>query len=135
MSLLAWSDMFSVGIQEIDSQHKKLLDIANRLNDAMRSAQDRVVLAKILRDLLSYTESHFSFEERLMEKHAYVQTDQHKQEHHKLMQVVVDLQVRFDEGNADLTGEMMLLLRDWLSRHIMSSDKALGKVLNTRGMH
>ena len=135
MSLLAWNDLFSVGVQEIDSQHKKLLAIANRLNDAMRHNQERETLAEILNDLRGYTETHFAFEERLMDQHAYILSAQHKLEHQKLVQIVVEFQGKFNRGDADLTSEMMILLRDWLSRHIMNSDKSFGRALNARGVH
>ena len=46
MSLLAWSSMFSVGVAEIDNQHKKLVDMANKLNDAMKSGQGKEALYK-----------------------------------------------------------------------------------------
>lgn len=56
-------------------------------------------------------------------------------EHRKLVQIVVDFQSKFAQGKVDLTGDLMALLRDWLSRHIMNSDRALGKALNLRGVH
>lgn len=135
MSLLVWNDIFSVGVLEIDQQHKKLIEITNRLNDAMTSDRDHQALAGILADLLVYTQTHFAYEERLMEQHRYANREQHLLEHHKLVQIVVDFQNQFARGEVDLTTDLMALLRDWLSKHIMSSDKSLGKALNLRGVH
>lgn len=135
MSLLAWNDMFSVGILEIDNQHKQLIEITNRLNEAMISDLDRQALSGILDDLLAYTRTHFAYEERLMDLHRYGDREQHLAEHRKLVQIVVDFQSKFAQGEVDLTGELMALLRDWLSRHILNSDRALGKALNLRGVH
>lgn len=135
MSLLAWNDMFSVGVVEIDNQHKQLIEITNRLNEAMIADRDRQALSGILNDLLAYTRTHFEYEERLMDQHRYADREQHLLEHRKLVQIVVDFQSRFDQGEVDLTGELMALLRDWLSRHILNSDRALGKALNQRGVH
>lgn len=135
MSLLAWNDMFSVGVLEIDNQHKKLIEIANRLNDAMTSDRDHQALSGILGDLLAYTQTHFAYEERLMGQHRYVNLEQHALEHRKLVQIVVGFQRKFAQGEVDLTSDLMLLLRDWLSKHIMSADQALGKALKLRGVH
>lgn len=135
MSLLAWNDMFSVGVLEIDQQHKQLIAITNRLNEAMMADRDRQALSGILDDLLVYTRTHFAYEERLMERYRYADREQHLLEHGKLVQIVVDFQRQFAQGEADVTGELMALLRDWLSRHILNSDRALGKALNRRGVH
>ena len=135
MSLLAWNNMFSVGVKEIDSQHKKLLAIANRLNDAMKQGLGKDVLAGILTDLVAYTESHFAFEERLMEQHKYPLSPQHKAEHKELVRTVADFKRKFELGDAALTSDVMGFLRDWLSRHIMNSDKMFGRDLNSKGVH
>ena len=34
MPLLEWNDTFSVGFEEIDNDHKQLIGIVNRLDDA-----------------------------------------------------------------------------------------------------
>lgn len=135
MSLLAWNDMFSVGVLEIDNQHKQLIEITNRLNEAMTADRDHQALSGILSDLLAYTQTHFAYEERLMDQYRYADREQHLLEHRKLVQIVVDFQRKFAQGEVDLTSDLMALLRDWLSRHIMNSDRALGKALNLRGVH
>ena len=60
MSLLTWSPMFSVGVKEIDDQHKKLIDLANRLNDQMAAGKGKEILDKIFQELVAYTVSHLS---------------------------------------------------------------------------
>lgn len=135
MSLLAWSNMFSVGVKDIDDQHKKLVDMANRLNDAMKAGQGRAEVGGILGELVEYTVNHFAFEERLMDKHAYPMSSQHKKEHQDLVRTVGEFKRKFELGDAALTAEIMGFLRDWLSRHIMNSDKMFGKDLNGKGIH
>ena len=135
MSLLAWSNMFSVGVKDIDDQHKKLVDMANRLNDAMKDGHGREVVGKILAELVAYTASHFAFEERLMDKHDYPLSVQHKKEHQDLVRTVGEFKTKFERGDAALTAEVMGFLRDWLAKHIMNSDKTFGRDLNSKGVH
>ena len=90
MSLLAWSSVFSVGVAEIDNQHKKLVDMANRLNDAMKAGQGKEAIGKVLNELVSYTATHFAYEERLMDQHKYPMSPEHKQEHKDLVKTVLD---------------------------------------------
>lgn len=135
MSLLTWNNLFSVGVKEIDNQHKKLVAIANRLNDAMKDGVGKDVLATILADLLAYTESHFAFEERLMDQYNYPLSPQHKAEHRELVKTVGEFSRQLEKGEAELTSGVMNFLRDWLSRHIMNSDKMFGRDLNSKGVH
>ena len=45
MPLITWKDSFSVGIGTVDRQHRVLVDLINRLHDAMGHAQGQAVLA------------------------------------------------------------------------------------------
>jgi hemerythrin-like metal-binding protein len=135
MSLLTWSSAFSVGVKEIDDQHKKLVDMANRLNDAMQIGQGKEALAKILNELVDYTVYHFGTEEKLMDKHQYPNQVAHKGEHKKLIAEVSAFKGKFDKGDAAITSEIMNFLRDWLTKHILQSDKLFAKDLNSKGVH
>jgi len=135
MSLLTWSSVFSVGVKDIDDQHKKLVDLANQLNDAMRAGHGKDVLGKVLNELVDYTVYHFGFEEKLMDKHQYPNQAAHKEEHKKLVQEVAAFKGKFDKGDAALTSEIMNFLRDWLTKHILQTDKLFGKDLNSKGVH
>ncbi|WP_347989749.1 bacteriohemerythrin [Methylomonas sp. AM2-LC] len=134
MSLLNWSSAFCVGVTEIDDQHKKLVDMANRLNDAMQIGQGREALAKILNELVDYTVYHFGTEEKLMSVHQYPNQAAHKEEHKKLIAAVSDFKRKFDTGDAAITSEIMNFLRDWLTKHILQSDKLFAKDLNSKGV-
>jgi hemerythrin len=134
MSLLTWSPMFSVGVTEIDEQHKKLIEIANRLNDQMSSGKGREVLDRIFNELISYTQSHFATEEKLMATNGYSASDKHKAKHKGLVTAVVELKKKHDAGQDVLTSQVMAFLRDWLTKHILNTDKALGRELNQKGI-
>jgi hemerythrin len=134
MALIAWGPALSVGVKEIDDQHKKLVDMVNQLNDAMSQGQGRQALGKVLNDLISYTQFHFRAEEKLMETNGYAATAAHKGEHHKLVQDVSQFKSKFDSGNASISIELMTFLRNWLSNHILNSDKKVGQSLNQKGV-
>lgn len=134
MALLTWSPMFSVGVQIIDDQHKKLLDLANSLNDEMAAGRGDAALAKTFIELANYTQYHFSTEERLMSQHSYSASAEHKKQHADLIASVTDLKKRFEKGEKVLTAQVMTFLRDWLMKHIMNTDKALGRELNQKGV-
>jgi len=64
--LIQWSDQFSVNIQEIDEQHKVLVDLLNQLHNAIREHHGRATSREILNRLAEYTRTHFLLEESLM---------------------------------------------------------------------
>lgn len=134
MSLLAWNPMFSVGVKEIDDQHKRLIELANQLNDAMGAGKGRAVLDKVFSELVSYTQSHFQTEEKLMGQIGYSNAVAHKAEHKSLVAAVADLKQKHDKGDVVLTSQVMSFLRDWLTKHILNSDKTLGRELNAKGV-
>ena len=67
MPLFTWSNRCSVGVKAIVSQHIKLFELINDLEQAMRKGQGSLVNAPLLRKLYDYTENHFAAEEKLME--------------------------------------------------------------------
>ncbi len=134
MALITWGPMLSVGVKEIDEQHQRLIALVNELNDAMQSGQGKAKLGAVLGELVRYTVYHFGTEERLMEKHHYELTIAHRAEHRKLVEDVGAFKAKFESGNAMISAELMNFLRDWLSRHILGTDKKLAQALNKAGV-
>ena len=134
MALITWSNMLSTGIGEQDNQHKKLIEMINQLNDAMQAGKGSEVLGKVLSELVNYTVFHFGYEEKLMAQHGYVDTPAHKGEHARFVQTVGDFKKKFDSGSAVISVEIMNFLRDWLTSHIMKTDKKLGQELSKKGV-
>ncbi len=134
MALIAWSDSLSVKVKQFDDQHKKLVDMVNQLFDAMKTGKGSQVMGDILKQLISYTQTHFAAEERLMKQYGYPDMEAHKKEHNALVMQVLDLQKQFQEGKAVLTQNVLTFLRDWLSWHIQGDDKKYGVFFNGKGV-
>lgn len=134
MALISWSPMLSTDVQIIDDQHKKLIDLINKLNDAMNAGHGKEALKAVLTELVDYTVYHFGTEEKLMGQHKYADSTAHLGEHKKLVQDVSAFKTKFEAGNAMISTEIMNFLRDWLSKHIMQTDKKFGKALNAAGV-
>ncbi|MEK6737452.1 MAG: bacteriohemerythrin, partial [Planctomycetota bacterium] len=71
MALMTWNNGLSVNIKEIDVQHKKLIELINQLHGAMGEGKGKEVSGKILSDLIYYTVSHFTYEEKLFKQYGY----------------------------------------------------------------
>ena len=131
--LLTWSSSLATGVSEIDSQHKKLIAIANRLNEAMQTGAGQQTIGNLLDELIEYTASHFGYEDGLMKRHGVSGVPNHQEQHAKLVEGVLVHQARFKQGEA-LGSEVMSFLRDWLVNHILKTDKAFGRELGRLGI-
>jgi hemerythrin len=120
--MFEWNDNFSVHIDSVDAQHKKLFSIAEELHKAMAAGKAKPVLGAILDRLVEYTATHFEHEERLMRIHDYPGLARHRAEHEVLKKQVLDFRADFEAGRAALTVDLMIFLRNWLQKHIKSSD-------------
>ena len=131
MDLITWSSQLSVGVIEIDTQHKRLIDIINRLNDAMHSGKESEALGKVLTELVEYTVYHFNTEEHLMLQRNYVDSPTHKLEHKRFIETITGFKKKFDAGDVKISTDIMNFLRDWLTSHILKTDKKFAHTLNT----
>jgi hemerythrin-like metal-binding protein len=133
MTLMGWGPMLQIGYADIDAQHERLVGLVNQLDDAMRAGHGRDVVGQVLDDLIQYTVHHFAFEERLMDQYEISSSAAHKAEHKTLMADVTSFKATFDAGSAAVSTELMSFLRNWLSNHILKTDKALAKELLAKG--
>ncbi|NTU41777.1 MAG: hemerythrin family protein [Nitrospirales bacterium] len=134
MAFLTWGDQYMVHIAEIDTQHKKLFDMVNEMHDSMRAGKGYEAMGKILKGLTDYVKTHFATEERLMTAHGFPGYVKHKNEHDKLTQAALALYSDFEAGKPVLTIDLMTFLKNWLSDHILGTDKQYGPFLNSKGI-
>ena len=80
MALLVWQDDLNTGIEVIDQQHRRIVEMLNHLYNAQRS-MERTVVGEVIDELVDYTLSHFAFEEELMEEAGYAFCAAHKRVH------------------------------------------------------
>lgn len=134
MSVFGWSEKYSVGIKEIDDQHKKLIGLISQLDSAMRQGKGKQALEDILRELVQYTRTHFSNEERIMRTHGYPDYEEHKIKHDKMTQKVLDIQRQYQEGKLNITLDVMKFLENWIDKHIMGTDMQYSPFLTGKGL-
>jgi len=132
--LFQWTKDLSVNIVEIDNQHKKLIELINLLHDSMKAGKGKDILGKILTDLADYTVYHFGTEEKMFQKYKYPASSLHKKEHDDLTKQVMDIKAKLDAGKSVITMEIMTLLKDWLSNHILQTDKRYSAFFNSNGV-
>ena len=134
MAVFVWSDKYSVKVNEMDSQHKKLLDILNDLYEAMQKGQAAASLSKLVGDLLTYTQRHFSAEERYMQQYGYPKYAEQKKEHDFFISKIKKYQADLAAGKTSFSVDMSVFLKNWLVNHISVVDKEYGPFFNGKGL-
>ena len=86
-----WKDEYSVGIDSIDQQHKKLLGLINQLQTAVDYSTGGEFEREALDQLVDYTKTHFSYEEGLLEQNAYPDYEPHKAQHVEMIKKVEEV--------------------------------------------
>jgi hemerythrin len=123
MELISWKDSLSVGISEIDEQHKRLVGLINKLFDAMSQGKSKEIMHTVLGELSNYVITHFATEEKLMKQLGYEDYDYHKQEHKFFIDKINEFKMKFSTGDATISLEVLNFLKDWLLKHIIGTDR------------
>ena len=80
MEKLVWESSWSVGDDTLDQDHKKLVNIINRLNVAKENHEP---VEWALEELAEYVDFHFSREEGMLKAANYEEYEAHIKEHRK----------------------------------------------------
>jgi hemerythrin len=120
--MFEWKDTYAVHIDVIDSQHRRLFQLAGELHTAIAAGEGRLALDGILDNLVEYTAVHFAHEEYLMSLCQYPNLAAHKAEHDALTRQVLEFRDSFRQGRTTILFQLLVFLRNWLERHILQSD-------------
>jgi hemerythrin len=130
-----WQDSFAIGVAEIDEQHRRLIGAINDFYTGLHYERSQEALAKLLKFLIDYIAMHFRTEEALMARHGYPGQAAHKEQHLAFEARVAQMAERYISGKLLLSLEVTRFLRQWLTEHILHTDKELGLFLSARGEH
>jgi hemerythrin len=117
---IIWNRSLETGIGVIDAQHRRIVTYINELEEARR-AKDRLRVGSVIEQLIDYTQSHFGFEESLMEEAGYRFLRPHQKVHELFIRRVTDFTVRAAKGE-DIAEELHKMLTTWLLNHIANED-------------
>ena len=137
MSQIQWDEKLSVGIREIDDQHKELIKMINRLDEAVADGswtKKVVTLSDVLLEMVAYLDYHFSTEEKYMIEYDYPDYDDHRDAHLTFVRDVTDFTEAFRNGKKGLSVEILDYLKEWYLSHITSVDAKYGSYLRDRGL-
>ncbi|HDZ74995.1 MAG TPA: bacteriohemerythrin [Aurantimonas coralicida] len=122
MPRMEWKDSYNVGVPAVDHEHKELIDLVNRLGDALIGDGDAVAA---FGDLFRGISAHFALEEKFMREHDYDQIAQHKADHERLLDELRDIMSDYEAGDGDQGGRLIAALDPWFTEHFKTHDARL----------
>jgi hemerythrin len=130
LSLLDWSKSLDIGVDAMNSEHKVLLAIMNKLYDRNEAKADRAELKALLKELGDYTVKHFTDEEAYLLSIQFPELEKHKLIHKSLLEKFAAHMTEFNKSGV-LEESFFGFLKMWLSAHIQGIDMKYGDYAKT----
>ena len=130
---IEWKDELSVGVAEIDDDHKKLISIVNKFHDAYVSGTARSTIIETLSEIAEYTTWHFDHEENIMRRLDFPELKTHAAQHTELLNQMGQILADYEVGKTELSDDILNFLRDWIVIHLQTQDRELGLWIQSNG--
>ncbi len=120
---LEWDEKYSVGVAEIDTQHRQLFDAINALLDAIETNSAEEKLKDIIDTILNYKKFHFETEEKYFKEFNYPEAEEHIRKHREFSDQIDALSQKYPKPNIEFAFALIDFLEDWLIDHLQTMDQ------------
>ena len=100
MRYLQWDQSLEVGLEEIDQDHKHIIELANQLNDMVASRQSIETIQPAFASLRDFLKQYFAEEERQLVEYNCGNTDKHIAQHKALLDKFTESQLQLDRAES-----------------------------------
>ena len=125
-----WKEAYSVGVDELDDDHKRLIELLNRFQTAYKYHTGEEFERQALNELVDYTKYHFEREEKMMEAADYPDLQAHKEAHRSMIAKVDEFQQEYQQHGHEALEGVARFLSDWLIEHINGTHKKYGPYIS-----
>jgi hemerythrin-like metal-binding protein len=122
--LIEWKHEFELGIASVDNEHREMVELINTLFDDVAVDDEERVL-EFLGEIYAKISAHFALEEKIMRERNYDQYKEHKHEHERLLDEILDIMARYESGELFNKDELSRILNAWFVDHFKTMDARL----------
>ena len=126
---IKWTDRFNVGVESIDSAHRKLFSIVGKLIALNEDeAKQQHACREGIKYFKSYTMKHFADEEAYMQSIGYPGLAVHKSLHDSLRDKTLpalEAEMEAQDYSTESVGHFLGICVGWLNGHIIVEDRAI----------
>ena len=132
MSLAYWRDICILNFPEFDEEHATILKALEAVYQDLQQVEENYRIQAKLNFLFETTLLHCETEERFMENYGYPDSKKHADQHEELLNNVLNLRLKAEEQEEQLTLDMIHGITAWLSRHSWEYDLQLVQFIQSR---
>ena len=120
---IRWSDSLSVGVPEIDQEHRQFVARVNELNKAIVECRDKPTVERLLDLMLMEATHHFWHEQRLLAQWNYPERSAHAAKHAQLTAQIDHIMKEFERADVSFTWALKgLHIKQLLVDHLLQED-------------
>jgi hemerythrin len=123
MRTIEWQDDYTVGVKELDDQHRCLLNTINTLLEEQSDKYEAAKFSPALSSLIHYAYTHFATEERYLLQVHFPDLNQHVLEHIDFIMKTLGLALRVESEGDETRTELLRYLKEWYSSHVLGTDR------------
>jgi len=122
---LEWRDEYSLGVEELDYEHKDLFNRLNELHQELRRDSDKDRVARCLGEIYARVNAHFALEENYMREQKYAGYDKHKSQHDNFLDDLREVSDRLISSGIDPAEReaLEIKLNTWVLGHFTTTDR------------
>ncbi|HAF45640.1 MAG TPA: hypothetical protein DCK83_12105 [Gallionellaceae bacterium] len=128
---MQWEDEYSVGVAELDDQHKGIIDLFTVINAAIDSREGWSDVFFKLEKLREHARFHFAVEVSLMRMHGYSKLAEHVEQHKHFLDKLDQLQMT--TLSRQVTMNTIEYLGNWYSEHMKTQDREFVRYIIDHG--
>ena len=129
-ALLEWNDSLETGVEEIDSDHRCLISLANRIHAAAQ-ARNREEVSHLVLEFCNYCDDHFVMEEEFMRDIHYPHRLEHKRDHDQMLADLDKIMGKV-RSNLDASAVMGEFIFRWTANHVLIIERQLAEFVRVR---
>ena len=134
MEKLVWKREYSVGVERLDRQHKKIISVINKLIAKPRVFRISGTIADVLTELNSYVSEHFLLEEQLLQENDYPGLIEHSKKHTEYGERIADFCLKTVQKDKNVPEELLSYLGEWWIGHILHEDMKYKSFFEEKGI-
>jgi hemerythrin len=131
---LIWEEKYSVGVEEIDNQHKHMFDTINHLLEIISVNTAVKELDSIINALVEYKLLHFATEEKYFLEFNYEGREEHEAKHHEFNDKFGKLREEYPTNTIEFAFKLVDFLEDWLIEHLITMDQKYVQCFHDHGL-
>lgn len=127
--MILFTNEMKIEIPHIDSQHKSLVDFANKATSLCAANPSKEEMKECLDFLGNYVIRHFSDEEKLQLESNYPRYRQHKEIHEEFVRTFLSMCAEFEKygPSEELSVALTKRVSNWIITHIKVEDVRFGQ--------